>query len=125
MLETSREGEEQLGPVAAEISNRVVQVMRDFIGRGPTRARTTISRDLAVVVLQDTLLKAEKSLAAEGKSEMVIDIRRTYQATLREELVAVVEEVLGRKVIAFMSDHHIDPDIAVEVFVLSSEDDPG
>ena len=34
------------------------------------------------------------------------------------KLVGVVEEVLGRKVAAFMSDHHLDPDMAVEVFVL-------
>jgi uncharacterized protein YbcI len=107
------------GPAAAEISNRVVQITREFLGRGPTRARTTIAGDLVVVVLQDTLLKAERSLVAEGRSETVIDSRRTYQAALREDYVEVVEEVLDREVLAFMSDHHIDPDIAVEVFVLA------
>ena len=111
--------------MAAEISNRVVQLMRDFIGRGPTRARTTISGDLVVVVLQDTLLKAERTLVAEGREEMVIDMRRTYQTTLRDEFVGFVEDTLGRKVVAFMSDHHIDPDIAVEVFVLANGDEPG
>jgi uncharacterized protein YbcI len=45
-------------------------------------------------------------------------MRRTYQETLRSELVDVVQEVLGRSVLAFMSDHHLDPDMAVEVFVL-------
>ena len=29
-----------------------------------------------------------------------------------------IEQLTGRKVIGFMSDNHIDPDIAVEVFVL-------
>ena len=29
-----------------------------------------------------------------------------------------IEELTGRKVIGFMSDNHIDPDLAVEVFVL-------
>jgi uncharacterized protein YbcI len=29
-----------------------------------------------------------------------------------------VEEILGRKVIAFMSQVHFDPDLAAEVFVL-------
>jgi hypothetical protein len=31
-----------------------------------------------------------------------------------------VEEITGRKVIAFLSDNHLDPDIAVESFVLES-----
>lgn len=118
MTDAPSDGEGRNGPAAAEISNRVVQLLRDFVGRGPTRARTTITGDLVVVVLRDTLLKAEKSLVADGSSEMVIEMRRTYQTTLREEFVGVVEEVLGRKVAAFMSDHHLDPDMAVEVFVL-------
>ena len=40
------------------------------------------------------------------------------QVLMRDDLVKVVEDVLDRKVIAFMSDNHIDPDLAVEVFVL-------
>jgi len=119
MPDMPNDAQDGYGPAAAEISNRVVQITREFLGRGPTRARTTIAGDLVVVVLQDTLLKAERSLVAEGRSETVIDSRRTYQAALREDYVEVVEEVLDREVLAFMSDHHIDPDIAVEVFVLA------
>ena len=37
---------------------------------------------------------------------------------MREEAVAAVEQLIGRKVIAFMSTNHIDPDLAVEIFVL-------
>ncbi len=38
---------------------------------------------------------------------------------MRDDLVATVEEHTGRKVAAFMSDNHIDPDMAVEVFALA------
>lgn len=37
---------------------------------------------------------------------------------MRSDLIAVVEERTGRRVAAFMSDNHIDPDFAAEVFVL-------
>ena len=37
---------------------------------------------------------------------------------MHDELVEIVERELDRKVIAFMSQNHIDPDLAVEVFVL-------
>ena len=48
--------------------------------------------------------------------------RRRYQQVMRDELVAAVEEESGRKVIAFMSDNHIEPDVAAEIFVLERED---
>jgi uncharacterized protein YbcI len=41
---------------------------------------------------------------------------------MREDLVAAVEALTGRSVLAFMSDNHIEPDLACEVFVL--EPDP-
>jgi hypothetical protein len=36
---------------------------------------------------------------------------------MRDDLVKVIEDALGRKVIAFMSTNHIDPDLAVEVLL--------
>jgi uncharacterized protein YbcI len=40
---------------------------------------------------------------------------------MRDDLVALVEEVTGSTVIAFLSDNHIDPDIGVESFVLEGD----
>jgi uncharacterized protein YbcI len=73
---------------------------------------------MIVTRMEDTLTKGERSLANSGKDEMVMDIRRCYQMTMRESLVASVEGLTGRKVIAFMSTNHIEPDMAVEIFVL-------
>jgi uncharacterized protein YbcI len=44
---------------------------------------------------------------------------------MREDLVGLVEEITGRTVIAFLSDNHLDPDIAVESFVLGDQHDDG
>jgi uncharacterized protein YbcI len=56
-------------------------------------------------------------------------MRRRFQRTMKRALVAAIEENTGREVLAFLSDHHIDPDIAVEVFILkprpAPEDGPG
>jgi hypothetical protein len=40
---------------------------------------------------------------------------------MRDGLIAVVEGVTERKVVAFMSQSHIEPDMAAEVFVLEPE----
>ena len=45
--------------------------------------------------------------------------RKAYQNAMRRQLVAAVEEITGRRVLAFLSDNHIDPDYAVESFVLA------
>jgi uncharacterized protein YbcI len=106
------------GQLSAAISNAVVQCTREYTGRGPTKARTTIGNDIVVTRMEDTLTKGERSLADSGKGDMVTDIRRCFQTTMREDLVSRVEELTGRKVIAFMSDNHIEPDMGVEIFVL-------
>jgi uncharacterized protein YbcI len=102
---------------STEISNAVVQVFREYLGRGPTKARTFISDDMITVVCRDTMTKAERRLHERGEIDTVRHIRRKYQDAMREDLIAVVEGLTGRKVTAFLSDNHMDPDIAVEVFM--------
>jgi uncharacterized protein YbcI len=107
---------------AAVISNHVVRTMSAYTGRGPTKARTHISDDVVTVLLQDTLTKGERSLVSEDREELVLTMRKAFQNTMRQDLIDGIEQILGRKVIAFMSDNHIDPDIAAEVFVLAPAD---
>jgi uncharacterized protein YbcI len=103
---------------AARISTLVVQQMHSYTGRGPTQAWTTINDDLVTVVLRDTLTKGELSLVADSKAALVTEMRHAYQQTMRDDLIGGVERLTGRKVIAFLSANHIDPDIAIESFVL-------
>jgi uncharacterized protein YbcI len=110
------------GPLAAEISRRMVRLIGEYTGRGPTRARTYVHGNLVVCLLADTLTKGERTLAEHGAEDSVIDTRRTYQQLMRDDANAMVELLVGRKVIAFFSDHHIDPDMAIEAFVLAPED---
>ena len=106
------------GSVSAEISNGVVGIVREFTGRGPTKARTTVTEDLVIVLMGETLLKAEKSLIASGDSDTVLNTRRKFQETMRSDLVTLVEDAVGRNVTAFFSDNTVSPDMAVELFVL-------
>jgi uncharacterized protein YbcI len=107
---------------AATISTGVVGVVHEYTGRGPTKARTTIDQNTVVVMMGDTLTKSERKLAEDGKSDLVYEIRHQFQGTMREDLIEVVEMALGRKVMAFMSANHLDPDLAAEVFVLEPVD---
>ena len=110
------------GSLLASISRAVVGIVHDYTGRGPTKARTSIRDDVVVVMLQESLLKAEHSLICDGKQRLVVEMRRSFQQTMREDLSGAVEMLTGRKVIAFMSDSHLEPDYSVELFVLGPDE---
>jgi uncharacterized protein YbcI len=103
---------------SANISTTAVQLLHEYTGRGPTKAKTVINENLVTVLLADTLTIGERTLVDNGHAEEVLKLRHDYQLVMRHELVALVEGQLDRKVIAFMSQNHVDPDLAVEVFVL-------
>jgi uncharacterized protein YbcI len=106
------------GQLAAAISNAVVGALSRTTGRGPTKAKTTLGDNGVFVVLQDTLTIGEQSLTDAGHSEDVLNLRRRWQSVMQKDMSTEIEKLTGRKVIGFMSDNHIDPDLAVEVFVL-------
>jgi uncharacterized protein YbcI len=117
-------GDQNAGPLSASISNALVRLHREYLGRGPTKARTSIRDDTVVVVMSDMLTKAEHSLVADGKSDEVLQTRHSLQRTMRADMVSAVEDLTGRTVMAFMSTNHIDPDLACEILILEPEMHP-
>ncbi len=115
---TESTNHDRAGHIASAISTATVHLMREYTGRGPTRAKTYLNQNVITVVLQDTLTKGERSLVDSGSTQSVLDTRQLFQQTMRDELLEAVERLSGRKIIAFMSANHIDPDMAVETFVL-------
>ena len=108
--------------LSAKIATSAVQVLHEYTGRGPTKAKTTINESLVTILLADTLTRGERTLVEHGHADRVLQVRHDYQTTMRDQLVGIVEQELDREVIAFMSQNHIDPDLAIEVFVLKPAD---
>ena len=108
------------GELALAISTAVVRELANTTGRGPMSAKTTLGDNAVFVVLQDTLTRGERNLVDAGESEAVLDLRRLWQKVMRSSCSRKIEDLTGRKVVGFMSDNHIDPDIAVEVFILEA-----
>ena len=106
------------GALNAAVSNAVVRLLSEYVGKGPTKARTIHSGKIVLCVLEDTMTKAERSLANDGKEDWVLRMRHAFQLTMRKDLTAAVEELTNRKVVAFMSANHVEPDLAAELFVL-------
>jgi uncharacterized protein YbcI len=110
-----------LGQIARSISNDAVRLIAEYTGRGPTKAHTTISGRWVFITLEDTLTKGERQLVANGHEDAVLATRKRYQTVMRTDLEAAVTTHLGREVVAFMSDNHIEPDVAVEAFMLEPD----
>ena len=121
MTDVHEAPERRDGSVNSAIANQVVRLVREYTGRGPTEARASIAGDLVSVLMRDTLTKAERALVRDGKGDFVLAMRQQFQKMMRDDLVAAVETLTDRRVLAFMSDNHIDPDMAVESFVLEPQ----
>ena len=111
------------GSISSAISDSAVRLLHEYTGRGPTKARTTINHESVLVLFGDSLTKAERTLAEKGDGAIVLQMRHRFQEAMRDDLIGLVETHTGRKVVAFMSTNHIDPDLAAEVFVLEAQPD--
>src|SRR5947207_7889274 len=67
------------GALNAAISNAVVRLLGEYAGRGPTKARTIHSGRFVLCVLEDTMTKAERSLASGGHEDFVLGMRHALQ----------------------------------------------
>jgi uncharacterized protein YbcI len=102
----------------ASVTNDLVRLHSEYYGKGPTKARSYVVSDTVVSILEGGFTTVEATLIAEGKSRAVHDVRRSFQAAMEDRFRAVVERATGRRVIAYMSQTHTDPDLAIELFVL-------
>lgn len=106
---------------AIEISNQLTRSHRESFGRGASNVKTVIQKGFVITFLEDIYTPFEKTLIAGDHSEIVIQGRFAFQQMMRDRYIEIVETVTGRKVRAFLSQNHIDPPIAVEMFVLEGE----
>lgn len=107
------------GDVLTAISEGMVALLKEFYGRGPTRAKSYYQDDLVVCVLRGGYSRVERTLIDGGRGMAVMQQRMEFQELMRARFAAVVEDATGREVIGFMSGNQYDPDIMCEVFVLA------
>ena len=110
------------GDLLATISNGMVSLLKEYYGKGPTRAKSYYNDDLVVCVLRGGFTRVEQTLLAGDRGRAVIEQRMAFQEVMRDRFEAVIQHATGRRVIGFMSGNQQDPDMICEVFVLSGSD---
>jgi uncharacterized protein YbcI len=106
------------GDLLSGISTRIVSLLREHYGRGPTKAKTYVLDDLVVCVLRNGFTAVEQTMMDEGQQDKVVEMRHNFQTMMGLRYKEAIEELTGRKVIAFLSQAHVEPDITLEVFML-------
>jgi uncharacterized protein YbcI len=100
------------------ISQELGKIHSDSYGIGAREIHTIVRGDFVFVIMDIELLKAEQVVMDTGRGELVKGMRGQFQEAIESTFSAAVERSTGRRVIAFLSDTHLDPSFSVEMFRL-------
>jgi uncharacterized protein YbcI len=115
---TDQRSPETVGEMLAAISTRIVGLLREHYGRGPSRAKTYAMDDCIVCVLRNGFTAHERTIMESGEPSRVIEMRQDFQRMMERRYRETIEGITGRRVVAFLSQAHLEPDITLEIFFL-------
>ena len=105
------------GHLLTAISTSIVGILREHYGRGPMKAKTYALDDIIVVVMRGSgFTPLEQTIMDSGEPNRVIAMREDFQRVMEKRYKDTIEELTGRKVVAFLSQAHVEPDITIETF---------
>ena len=103
----------------AAISNSVLAIVREHIGRGSIKVKTYAYDDMVVVAMRGNgLTSLEQQILDVDEPERVLAMRRDFQRRLASRFAEAIAELAGRSVVARFSQAEVAPDIRVAVFFL-------
>src|ERR1700691_4954537 len=98
------------GKLLAEISTRIVAILREHYGRGPMKAKTYALDDIIVVVMRGSgYTPLEKTIMDSGDPDRVIAMREDFQRVMADRYKQTIFDLTGRHVVAFLSQAHVEP----------------
>lgn len=114
----------ELGELRAAIASTMVGLMKQFYGKGPTKAKTYFADEYVFVVMDGGLTRNEETLLAAGEEDLVRQVRLRFQEAVREQVCTAIEELIGRQVVTYHSQIVFDPPRTFELFVLDGPLEP-
>jgi len=103
----------------AAIARDLVHLLKDQLGRGPTKAKVYLHEECAVVLMREGHTRREETMLHAGERRNVAQGRVDFSEILREEMIAVIERHTNRRVIGFMSSSQQEPSLLSFVFVFA------
>jgi len=113
------DGEGLLG----RISTEMVQLMKQYYGKGPTKAKSYFLDDFLIVVMRGGTTRAERTMLEADREDTVREFRQQFENEMTGRVTGLIEELTGRKVVNYQSQILFDPDISVEFFFFDVVDE--
>ena len=81
------------------------------------KAKTYALDDIIVCVMRGSgFTPLEQTIMDSGEPDRVVGMREDFQRVMAGRYKTAIEELTGRKVMAFLSQAHVEPDITMEIF---------
>ena len=104
----------------AAVTDAMVAFHERYHHRAPVTAKTLmLGDDLLACVLGGVYTDVEKTMIELQRTTIVQETRSAFQTAMQHRLIASVERLSGRGVLAFISNQHVGPDMEIELFVLT------
>jgi uncharacterized protein YbcI len=114
--ETVLSGDELL----TAVTDAMVELHERYHHRVPVTAKTQLlGGDLLACVLGGVYTDVEKTMIELQRTTIVQETRSAFQNAMQQKFISVVERLSGRRVLAFISNHHVGPDMEIELFLLT------
>ena len=106
-------------PLLLAVTDAMVALHERYHHRAPVTAKTMLlGGDLLACVLGGVYTDVEKTMIELQHTTIVQETRSAFQNAMQHKFIAAVEDLSGRTVLAFISNHHVGPDMEIELFVL-------
>ncbi|MBV8988288.1 MAG: DUF2294 family protein [Solirubrobacterales bacterium] len=110
-------------PLLAAVTEAMVGMHERYHGRRPASAKSLMmGGDLLACVMGDVYTEVEKTLIELRRSPVVQETRSAFQSVMQDRFIATVQRLSGRRVVAFISNHHVGPDLEIELFVFATSE---
>jgi uncharacterized protein YbcI len=104
----------------AALTDEMSALHQRYYQRAPGTAKSRMmGHDLLACVLGNVYTDVEKTLIELERAPIVRDNRNAFQNAMERRFIAIVERLTGRRVLHFVSDHHVGPDLEIELFFLA------
>ena len=117
--------QKQQGMVEAKVTEAMVKFEREFMGRGPTEARTYLIEDLVLVRLKGVITRAEHHLVKMDPTgrgrELIKQSRMELVEKAKPMLCELIEKEVGLPVISMHADLSVRTGERVFIFTLSAK----
>jgi uncharacterized protein YbcI len=104
------------------VTDAMVGLHERYHHRVPVTAKTLLlGDDLIACVLGGVYTDVEKTMIELQHTTVVQETRSAFQTAMQHKFISAVEDLSGRDVLAFISNHHVGPDMEIELFMLKPE----